>query len=432
MRYISSSPKAGVAEWGWSYLGVEDGSVLCWERVASFPFRRCMERARFRHPFASTGQEQRSSTVVAMPSEADLIESARDRPSGALVKRRRVDGPDDKEIEAVTREACLGKWRRVILIVPSAAAVGAQMAATDSPAEAELTLSLAVASKRTGTLYNRLCSILMYERFAIDHLEGPGFPFTEQDAFKYVTYLLEHQAPPTRAGNFRATVAFMKGAFGMQGCDAVLGSPRVSGCALTALNAKRPLKQRDPFRVWWLQELETFLHGENDAKDEIFVGFLCFVVHTRSRWGDASQVTQEPSLDLSSDGRAGYVEAPTIHTKTSNSKHNRRRPLALTADAFGVSGLSWAACWLGLRREEGLVVGEGSPIMTEPLEQGGRGRRSLSARDATEWMREILAIIGVEAEANEERGHALVQSNSAVLGSKSGDGQAIQTQPGIS
>ena len=210
-------------------------------------------------------------------------------------------------------------------------------------------------------------------------------PFFEEDAYKYVAFLRNSGAPPTRATRFREAVAFAKYVVGADGADDVLSSRRVSGAALESWRRKRKLRQRDPLTVGQVKALEAVAAGQGKVMDRVFAGFVLFMLYTRARFNDAMNVTSEPEVV----GR--FLEAETAKFKTANLPGRRDKVLPLAGPAQGLVAASWAERWLDDRRACGLVAAPGRPFMPAPCADGSWTEGPLANFEATVWMRELLA-----------------------------------------
>ena len=115
---------------------------------------------------------------------------------------------------------------------------------------------------------------------------------------------------------------------------------------------------------------------------------------SRTRFSDSHFVDAEPELDVDAGG-FGYVECRAVHSKTSNKKQRRGKALPLVASARGLLGKPWAAEWLRLRREQGLVLKGTGPLLpaigTDGQWKGGR----MTSSEASLWCAEVLQRLGV-------------------------------------
>eukprot|EP00971_Amphidinium_carterae_P037344 734142-Amphidinium_carterae.1 len=66
----------------------------------------------------------------------------------------------------------------------------------------------------------------------------------------------------------------------------------------------------------------------------------------------------------------GFVELIVSKTKTTRPGLRGRSRLSLTAPAWGITGVSWASCWLQLRDGLELPLGEEFPLLPVPLIDG--------------------------------------------------------------
>eukprot|EP00972_Heterocapsa_arctica_P071368 10543510-Heterocapsa_arctica.AAC.1 len=64
--------------------------------------------------------------------------------------------------------------------------------------------------------------------------------------------------------------------------------------------------------------------------------------------------------------------------------------------ACGLTGQPWAEAWLQARRDEGLIVNRGVPLMPAPSVEGGWTNRPVGTEEAGVWLRQVLAEAGVD------------------------------------
>ena len=137
--------------------------------------------------------------------------------------------------------------------------------------------------------------------------------------------------------------------------------------------------------------------------DRVAAGFFLFATYCRARYTDALHVSKL-QLDITlHDGEAhGWLEAEASRTKTSTTLEKKTRHLPMSAPVRTLTRADWSGVWMRLRREAGLVAGEGTPLLPAPQEAGGWGRVPLSASSAGVWLRALL--VGTEGPAVESIG----------------------------
>ena len=295
-------------------------------------------------------------------------------------------------VQDMAKQAAIERWRILIADSYEGSKVGLQLLSLEGDPEKQCAiLSDVFEVKAAGTLSSRAASMLLYSRWLKANATGiPVMPISEELAYRYVKDLAEENAPPTRAKRFVEAVAFAMGMIGLAGAREVLESKRISGAALKSTRRKRKTRKRDPFTVAdviALEEAAISLKGPN----QIFAGFLCLLIHTRCRFSDAMGSTA-PKLELDETQR-GFLEAATIHTKTSNTDSKRHLLLPLTALSHGLSDKGWAQAWIAARTEQGLDLIK-ECLMPAPGPNGTWSSGRLTASEANVWLKELLAHIG--------------------------------------
>eukprot|EP00971_Amphidinium_carterae_P049063 966825-Amphidinium_carterae.3 len=96
---------------------------------------------------------------------------------------------------------------------------------------------------------------------------------------------------------------------------------------------------------------------------QVFGGYFLFTLHSRCRFSDAMHLKQEPFIDEAHD--LAFVEATSMHTKTSRMKSGRGIEVPLVGFALGVSGTKWARAWLAARAQFQLGVNPAMPAINK-------------------------------------------------------------------
>ena len=248
-------------------------------------------------------------------------------------------------------------------------------------------------NKATGTLHLRANSLLAYEKWA-RVANAQAYPFSEAVAYDYDRHLSTVKAAPTKASGFRQATAFLGGLFRAEGAFTVVESSRVAGSAQTSYLRKRPTKQSQAFPAAGVASMETAVagvsgSGEFSWEERVFLGFMLFVIQTRTRFADAARVCHEPWLDLDSSG-SGFIEVGATELKTGRGRARLRRVLPVVGHAQGLTDSPWAEAWLALRADVGLDANVDGTLMPVPLRGGGFGCSRMLSSEGCPWLRQLL------------------------------------------
>ena len=232
-----------------------------------------------------------------------------------------------------------------------------QIMSCENGQTADRSFNFAFFGKPASTLAKRACSLRLYVRWA--HASGfKAFPLSEEAVFKYLDDLLQEGAPLTRAQSFTEALDFAKGYVGLQGVPDAL-SRRVHGAFLASFARKDIRKQRSPLRKAEVVSLEFLMMDESASpdmeRDKILAGFALLCLYTRTRVGDASRISVEPTVDLRPDG-SGYINSGMLEHKTSSRVRSKiclpvRRRFRGRGRRFGLgSALAGTSCARGFER----------------------------------------------------------------------------------
>jgi len=182
------------------------------------------------------------------------------------------------------------------------------------------------------------------------------------------------------------------GMLGLDGVEEVLSSSRISGAVFHQLLTKPPLKQRRPLLADEVYRLEMICREGLDIRDQVFAGFMLFLVFGRARNSDTAAVQQIVWDFVGAED--GFVQVDTRNTKTSRTISKRTRFLPLISLRLGLSDEPWADSWRSARAGAGLEDsrndGSEFPLMPAPLLSGGWSDRPLNASEVRKWAMELL------------------------------------------
>ena len=292
------------------------------------------------------------------------------------------------------RRKAMDLWMTVMHVVGKASNVFVQMQEMKSEDERREMLVDVMQNRATSTLLGRAYQLLAFIRWLTPYGAGLAFPVQEPMAYRYVRWLRQVGAKPTRAMSFVQAISLLNFLLDVRGGGSIKSS-RVMGAVDSQFMMKRVRRPRDPLTASMVSTLEELTISHPDVRTRVFIGFLTAMVHWRARLSDAQFVRTEPTLDFDLDGTAIYLEAEvdSERTKTGQSTKRARQTIHLVGLAQGLRGKPWAQQWLSDRKTTGCDAKVDGTLMPSP-EHGGFSKRPLGNEDMTLWMREVLVQAG--------------------------------------
>ena len=329
--------------------------------------------------------------------EDDMKEQDKKAKPAALIQNTVFKKTDEE-----ARQAALEDW---LHLVYKAGKESALFEAASGGGESEVKSSLddAMASKATGTLSRRASSLILFVDWCETNLHPP-FPITEERVYCYVKYLEDSEKPATRASAFKEALNFASGMLGLKGVSQAVLSARVRGCVYNSLKRKRVTVKKEPWTKEDIAKMEEAVISKSGLElritlqEQVFLGFILFLIHCRARFGDGARVKEEPYLDISGD--QGFIEVSIVggDTKTGRAANKVRRNMPIVGHAIGVTGLNWAGPWLAVRKRMGLDAGVDQTLMPKPLLDGSFVREAITTSEGGRWLRTVAQKIGISLE----------------------------------
>ena len=393
LRYLRAPVRGLPLPWEVGMMGAVFGRGQPW----TGPLRDTLLPRRV--PMMAIGDEPRI--------QGEVVDLVSQEPAGSLAivepqeiaqqiakKRRTMHEITIQDFDDHKLDVALRTWRGLLDEMGESSGLFKQIMSCENNKIADRSFNFAFFGKPSSTLAKRACSLRLYVRWA--HASGfKAFPLSEEVVFKYLDDLLQEGAPPTRAQSFTEALNFAKGYVGLQGVPDALSSRRVHGAVLASFSRKGVRKQRSPLTKAEVVSLELFMMDESASpdmeRDKILAGFALFCLYTRTRVGDASRISVEPTVDLRPDG-SGYINSGMLEHKTS-SRVRSKICLPVGGAAVGVGGSAWASHWLALRASAGLNAATDGCLMPSPGYDGSWSGKRITTHDMTVWLREILRVI---------------------------------------
>ena len=255
------------------------------------------------------------------------------------------------------------------------------------------TIGDVVVGKATKTMLARSGAIISYISYCAK-AELKPFPMNEAQCYRYVTFLRESGAAPTKAQSFRSAVGFLIGTLGADGAKEVYESERIKGAVMSQTLKKGPTKRRRTLTAFETAWLEYLVSESPDLYDRNMAGFVLFLLYGRARNADTSDCRSFFADFSNRNDYEGFVQVDIGSSKTGRTVQKRNEFLPLVAPRAGIRKLAWADGWVEARKLAGLHVDGAAkssfPLMPIPNLSGGWGDRPLSASEVRKWMVELL------------------------------------------
>ena len=341
-------------------------------------------------PSFSTVPKADDSSDTPLPAQTEM----RMRSGAVLhaVKKRLHVVPWPKQ-EAAKRDLAIRRWRLIIEENLDSTKLGKQMSdlgnelASDEEIRSVITDTFA--RKATSTLAKRSGPILKYLLWHRKYYGFSGMPPTEQKAYKYIKHLQTVKYASTPAA-FLSAIRFSRYLLDMQGSEEISSSERIRGACHVKLLEKRPLKQRRKLKVDEVISIHQVATNSPCNHDRYASSFFLGQLYTRGRYtGYCGAEKLIPDFD--SDG-GGYLEAPTLMSKTQTSADRKRTFLPQVAPAIGVTKDNWAKRFLDERSAQNMNGFRW--LLPTPSANGGWIDEPLSVSEASKWLRAILRMMG--------------------------------------
>ena len=307
-----------------------------------------------------------------------------------------------KKTDEEARQAALEDWLDLVYKAGKESTLF-EAASGGGTSEVKSSLEDAMASKATGTLRRRAASLILFIDWCETNLHQP-FPITEERVYSYAKHLEDSEAPATRASAFKEALNFANGMLGLKGVSQAVLSPRVRGCVYNSIKRKRITVKKEPWTKEDIIKLEEAVISKSGLElritlqEQVFLGFILFLIHCRARFGDGARVKEEPYLDISGD--QGFIEVSIVggDTKTGKAANKVRRSMPIVGHAIGVTGQNWAGPWLAVRKRMGLDAGVDQTLMPRPLLDGSFVGETITTSEGGRWLRIVAQKIGISLE----------------------------------
>eukprot|EP00435_Cladocopium_sp_Y103_P071432 s702_g37.t1 len=299
--------------------------------------------------------------------------------------------PEDRKLQ---RQRAVEGWWNLLSVSLVSSTIGLKVtveATMDTVLTCAHTILDAVfAVKSPGTLMRRLYAIQAFELWCLDHCGSHWMPVTELNAWRYVCFLKDSGAPPTKASSFLEALRFTWYLLGVDGAGEAEQSLRVKGVAAQLKAGKKPWRPADLLKLDEVLRLHSILSDETRALgDRLFCGHALHLLYGRCRWSDLASVS---GLFLDSD--ACYLEVSTRCHKGGRSAEMKARLLPIASPAKGVDPSNWAAQYMSLRDRAGLIFldEEPGPMMPAPMNEEAScwATRPLTSEEGSAFLRKIL------------------------------------------
>eukprot|EP00435_Cladocopium_sp_Y103_P013177 s2711_g3.t1 len=251
------------------------------------------------------------------------------------------------------RQSVISNWSSLVCINLEAFAIGDTILAGGGPlthAVVETSLKACFARKATSTLAKRFYALNRFVNFC-GRNGLQFFPLREHVVFTFLQSMVEDEKAAASAGrSFLEACRFARGVLGLRGDMAELGTARVDGMAVVAL--------------------EKLVATTQDLKDRVAYGAMLILLYSCGRFSDGQRAVNmildvdRSCIDPSSIDCPGFVELQVLGNKGARSDILRRTYLPLVAPVFSIGSVGWFQSWLQAREILGLEI---SGKLTMPL-----------------------------------------------------------------
>ncbi|CAE7577017.1 unnamed protein product [Symbiodinium sp. CCMP2592] len=330
--------------------------------------------------------------AVPLPRPTQSTQSAEVSAPVAPKPRLRALGqwqPQDSQAE---RQAALSKWSQLLRAVPHFFQPETVSEVANESSRVELgNLDLRFAKKSTNTLLNRISSL---QRFAAWCLKAfPHEPLSEPLVFLYCQHVTSQQPSSSAPDQLCQALNFSQGCLGLQTPASSLVSPRVQGIAHQSLRQQKPSRQAPALTTDQVRWLQSFSVADESQYECYLASTFLFMVYARARHSDLKR-SKKLTVDRDDEGNVVFLECSVLNPKQSKSSRRRNMFLPIVAPAEGICSEPWAARWLELRQDLGLVC-EGSltdsPLLPELAADGSLLPVNMDSATASKWLRCLLS-----------------------------------------
>ena len=164
------------------------------------------------------------------------------------------------------------------------------------------------------------------------------WPLNEHHVMKYITWTTEQGRSKLVGRDLLSALRFFKFIMGCTFYMEQLLFPVLTGRVRRPGSSKAPRRQARPLTVQELLKLENLVVNGEDPMDRDYAGCLFFVVLSRSRWSDISQLDRLDFDFREVSGRAVGIRG-MLHADLENGDHGREK------GAIDASGCARAGRW---------------------------------------------------------------------------------------
>ena len=248
---------------------------------------------------------------------------------------------------------------------------------TDMESYALETIGAIMGTRSPYTVVKRANSILAFLRWG-DQL-GIRDLFSEPNIWKYIQWLRTSDSGPTSAASFVSALRFAHFILGFADSVNDLVSRRIAGLSEQIFATKRKLKQAAPLSVEQVKFLHCVLKDEHQHDmDRASAAYLLIAIYGRCRHSDLCFI-QDAIPDFGPEG--GFLELRATAHKTGRTAQRKAQLLPILIPAVGVTGEMWLDAATSAFQRVGLL-----------LDGEVNGRRGLKSGEATNLLREFLAL----------------------------------------
>lgn len=291
------------------------------------------------------------------------------------------------------REKAVRRWRLIIEENLRESTIGLQLYESALNAYDDAKIQMIVtdvfAVKSSNTLNKRSGPILKFLVWHRTVYGTSGIPFSESRLYDYAK---DKSTSATFAKSLLSALRFCRHFLGFSSATEATESKRLIGAAHHQAMDKRVLKQRRPLTLQEILGLEHLAVQAVCPYDRYAANFFLGQLYSRARFNDYC-LSHNLIVDFEGE-TAGYIEAPTLFSKTQKSTEAKRTAMPQVAPRLGVSHSPWADKFVAERKAQGLE--KFACLLPTPSTDGTWHDVPTEVGTASKWLKALLITVGFD------------------------------------
>ena len=298
-------------------------------------------------------------------------------------------------------EVALKRWFSMLSSFPADIGVTAQLGEIPDWGRQMGMLRDIFAGRSPLTVLKRANSLQRYVTFL--HSSRIPFPGSEKALYDFLVEQRLNGAPSSRLQAVIEALRFVQHVVGIDEVQGLTSSKRCVGATRHSKPGHR--RQASPFTVNELETLHSILMcAEACCWDRLLCGAALCAVYSRSRWNDIQHA--DNMLVDCDEYQVHFLEFQIVAHKTRRSDLWKEAFLPAVGPAKGVIEEEWVTPWLAVRKELGICITDGFPMMPAPGFDELPTKRPLSTEEFGKWLRMLLVRHGHSLEGRKLSSHS--------------------------